>query len=405
MAAFAYRAVDGAGASRRGVVEAASPAAARRLLRERALLPVEVAEASARRRAIALSLDRRERISARSLATVTRQVSTLVGSDVNIEEGLRIVAAQADTPAIAALMTKVRGAILDGRGFAAALADHPAAFPEFYRASVAAGEQSGRLPEVLSHLADFVEARHRNRQKVRLALLYPALLAAVALGMIALLLVYVVPDIVKVFVSRGAALPFLTRALIATAAAVRSYGIVALVLTLAGLLFFRRWLGMPGNRLRLHAFWSRTWPIARFSRQNNAARFAGTLATLTLSAVPLVDAIHAAAAVTPNLFIRAKALSVGARVREGASLRSAMAEAGIFPAMLLAIVASGESGGRLAPALARGAGELERELDAMVTTLVALVEPAVLLLMGGIVLLMVLAILLPIIDLNNLVTQ
>lgn len=405
MAAFAYRAVDGAGASRRGVVEAASPAAARRLLRERALLPVEVAEASARRRAVSLSLGRRERISARALATVTRQISTLVSSDVNIEEGLRIVAAQADTPAVAALMTKVRGAILDGRSLAGALADHPAAFPEFYRASVAAGEQSGRLSEVLIHLADFVEARHRNQQKVRLALLYPALLAVVALGMISMLLVYVVPDIVKVFVSRGAALPFLTRALIAMSAAVQAFGAPALILMLIGFLLFRRWLGLAGNRPRLHAFWSRTWPIARFSRQNNAARFAGSLATLTLSAVPLVDAIDAAAAVTPNLFIRAKALSVGARVREGASLQSAMAEAGIFPSMLLAIVASGESGGRLAPALARGAGELERELDAMVTTLVALVEPAVLLLMGGMVLLMVLAILLPIINLNNLVTQ
>ena len=405
MPAFAYRAVDASGTRRRGVVEASDAVAARRMLRARALLPVALhaaGEARTDRPSLPVRFRRRE-LSGRALATITRQISTLVGSDVNIEEALRIVAAQADTPAIAALVAKVRGAILDGRTFASALGDHPAAFPEYYCASVAAGEQSGRLAEVLIHLAAFVETRQRNQQKVKLALLYPALLGIVALGMITMLLIYVVPDIVKVFVSRGAALPLLTRALIASSALAQAIGLYVAIGALIGFLLFRRWRAVPANRLRLHAFWSRTWPIARFSRQNNAARFAGSLATLTLSFVPLVDAIEAAAAVTPNLFIRAKAVQVGARVREGASLGGAMQESGIFPSMLLAIVASGENSGQLGPALDRAATELERELDAMVATLVALVEPAVILVMGGVVLLMVLAILLPIINLNNLV--
>jgi general secretion pathway protein F len=301
------------------------------------------------------------------------------------------------------LLLEVRGSILDGRSFATALAAHPKAFPEYYRASVAAGEASGKLPDVLNHLAEFVENRQANSQKLQLALLYPGLLALVSLGMITLLLVYVVPDIVKVFVSRGADLPFLTRALIATSAFLQGYGLYLLLGIAVAIFGFLRWKRVPANTLRMHRFFTERRPIRRFSRQYNAARFSGSLATLVGSAVPLVDALHAAAAVTPNHYVRARALHVAQRVREGISLRAAMQEAEVFPSMLVAIVASGESSGKLAPALGRASDELERELDALVSTLVALVEPMVLLVMGGLVLTMVLAILLPIINLNNLV--
>jgi general secretion pathway protein F len=406
MPAFAYKAADKSGAQRKGVIEASSAAAARALLREQALLPLSVEAASERRMSIGqigLPSLRRQGISARHLATVTRQIATLVGSDISIEESLRLIAGQSEQAAVSSLLVDVRGAILDGRSFAAALGQHPRAFPEFYRASVAAGEASGRLPDVLNHLAEFVENRQTNSQKLQLALLYPALLACVSLGMMVLLLVYVVPDIVKVFVSRGADLPFLTQMLIAVSGFLQNYGLY-LLLGLALLLFgFERWRRVPANKLRLHRAFIERRPIRRFSRQHNAARFAGSLATLVGSAVPLVEALHAAAAVTPNSWVRERALGVAARVREGVSLRAAMAEAGVFPSMLVAIVASGESSGKLAPALARAAHELERELDALVTTLVALVEPLVLLVMGGLVLTMVLSILLPIINLNNLV--
>jgi general secretion pathway protein F len=269
---------------------------------------------------------------------------------------------------------------------------------------VAAGEASGRLPDVLNHLAEFVENRQANGQKLQLALLYPALLAAVSFGMMVLLMVYVVPDIVRVFVSRGADLPLLTRMMIAISWFLQSFGLYLLLAMAVGGLFAARWMRVPANRLRLHRMFTERRPFRRFSRQLNAARFAGSLATLVGSAVPLVEALHAAAAVTPNRWVQEKALGVAQRVREGISLRAAMQEAGVFPTMLVAIVASGESSGRLAPALGRAAHELERELDALVSTLVSLVEPLVLLVMGGLVLLMVLAILLPIINLNNLVT-
>lgn len=405
MPAFAYRAADRTGAQKRGVIEASSPAAARALLREQALLPMSVEPAGERRASLgSIQLPRlRKGVSPRQLATVTRQIATLVGSDIPVEESLRLVAAQSEAPAVSSVLLDVRGAILDGRSFAAALGQHPKVFPEFYRASVAAGESSGKLSSVLEHLAVFVENRHANGQKLQLALLYPALLACVSAGVIVLLMVYVVPDIVKVFVSRGAELPFLTRALIAISSFLQNFG---LWLSLAGLIAFvtfNRWVSVPANRLRVHRFYTEKPPFRRFSRQFNASRFAGSLATLVESAVPLVEALHAAAAVTPNRWMRERALNVATRVREGISLRAAMNEAGVFPSMLVAIVASGESSGRLAPALSRAANELERELDALVTTLVALVEPLVLLVMGGLVLMMVLAILLPIINLNNLV--
>lgn len=406
MPAYAYKAADKSGAARKGIIEASSPAAARAMLRDQALLPLSV-EAAGERKAslgrIALPSLRRGGISARNLATVTRQISTLVGSDIPVEESLRLVATQSEQAPVSSLLLDVRSAILDGRSFATALGRHPRAFPEYYRASVAAGEASGRLPDVLNHLAEFVENRQANSQKLQLALLYPALLACVSFGIMVLLMVYVVPDIVKVFVSRGADLPFLTRLLIAVSWFLQHYGLYLLLGIALLALGYLRWLRVPRNRLRVHRAFVERRPIRRFSRQYNAARFAGSLATLVGSAVPLVEAIHAAAAVTPNVWVRDRALAVEQRVREGISLRAAMAEAGVFPTMLVAIVASGETSGRLAPALDRASAELEREFDALVSTLVALVEPLVLLIMGGLVLTMVLAILLPIINLNNLV--
>ena len=413
MAAFMFRAVDGTGNPRRGVIEATSEVAARGLLRDQKLLPlwVKPTAASARPSAPLLSAVGREfklpgfsrrKMGAKALATVTRQLSTLIGSDVRIEDALRLVAQQSAGSPAGPLLLDVRSAILDGRSFASALGEHPDAFPEFYRASIAAGEHSGRLSQVLDHLADFVENRHRNQQKVQLALLYPTLLAIVSAALMVLLLVYVVPNIARVFVSRGAELPLLTRGLIAVSWLIQNYGWLILLLIIGFAWLGRRWLRVEENKLALDRFFATRRPFSRFSRQINAARFAGSLATLVQSDVALVDALAAAAAVTPNRYIRKRALDVGARVREGASLNLAMREAEVFPDMLVAIVASGESSGRLGRSLRKAADDLDREVEALAATLVAMVEPAVLLFMGGVVLLMVLSILLPIMSLNSL---
>ncbi len=405
MPVFRYQAVDPTGKAHRGVVEAASDVGARQMVRDRGLLPTAVAVANDRAKTGKASggivLFRRG-VNSKALAAATRQLSTLIGSDIRIEEALRIVAQQNEGLPIGSVLVDVRSAILEGRSFATALGLHPRVFPEFYRASIAAGEQSGKLSQVLAHLTEFVGNQEKARRKIQLALLYPALLAVVSGLMIVLLMVYVVPDIVRVFVSRGAELPFLTRALIALSAFFQTFGLYLLII--GGLigLAFNRWLSQPPNALRFARFRMTTPPFRGFTRHLNAARFAGSLATLVRSDVPLVEALHAAAAVTPNRFARERALLVAARVREGVSLRRSMAEADTFPPLLLAIVASGEQSGKLGQGLERAAVDLEQELETLVAAIVALVEPGVLLVMGGVVLLMVLAILLPIVNLNNL---
>ena len=415
MAAFSYRAVDEAGKPAKGVIEAPSDAAARQSLRARKLLPLSV-EATRTRpgkpdteqpasRGVdfsRLGASLRPAMPGKTLALVTRQLATLIASDIRIEEALGTVASQAKSPKAASILYDIRAAIMDGRSFAAALDEHPDAFPEFYRASVAAGEQSGRLDAVLTHLAGFVETRQQTRRKVQLALLYPALLALVSVLMMVLLLTFVVPDIVRVFTERGADLPLLTRAMIGLSEFLTAYGLWLLAAMGIGIIALRRWLAIPANRLAFHRLVADRPPTRSFSRQLNASQFAGTLATLLQSGVPLMDALKTAAAVTPNRHIRTRIDEATEKVGEGASLRTALSGHDTFPPMLLAMIASGETSGDLAGALAHAAADQERELDDMVSTLVALVEPGVLLFMGGIVLRMVLAIRLPSIDLNNL---
>ena len=404
MSSWRYQAVDASGRASVGVVEASTEVAARGMVRDLGLLPMQVrAQTRPGGKAAGLSIPGLgNRVSARSLAAATRQLSTMIGSDIRIEEAVRIVGQEHESQPIGPVLDDVAAAVVEGQSFAAALERHPKVFPEYYRASIAAGEQSGKLSEVLAHLTDFVASRERAGRKIQLALLYPALLAVVSMLMITLLLVYVVPDIVKVFVSRGAALPMLTRALIGLSGFVQQFGLPIVVIIAVAALLWNRWLANPVNVRKFARFRLMTPPLSGFTRQLNAARFAGSLATLVRSDVPLVDALRAAAAVTPNAYVRERALMAAQRVREGASLRRALSEAEVFPRMLLAVVASGEQSGRLGPGLERAAKDLEQDLEQLVTAMVALVEPAVLLIMGGVVLLMVLAILMPIVNLNNL---
>lgn len=403
MAAFAYRAIDPKGRNSKGIIEAANAAAARSALRGRKLLPVSVEPTATPHSKVGKAQTGRTAISQRALTLLTRQLATLIGSGIGVEQALRTVADQTQVPRVSALLLNLRSAVLDGRSFAQALGDYPGIFDDSYRASVAAGENAGKLDQVMEHLSGFVETRAKNRQTVQLALLYPAILALVSLAVIVSLLVFVVPDIVRVFTTRGAELPFLTRALIAVSGFISTYG-PAVAAGLGVAVAAAGWtLRQPAMRLRWHR-WLATARLTRaFVLKGNAAQFAGTLATLTVSRVPLVEALAAAAQTVPNLFIRQKVEQSAARVREGAALSTALAEAAVFPPMLMAMVASGEAAGLLGATLTRAADDQARDLAAIVTALVALVEPAVLLLMGGIVMLLVLAILLPIINLNNLV--
>ncbi|TYB83775.1 type II secretion system F family protein [Oceaniovalibus sp. ACAM 378] len=402
MAAFSYKAVDKAGAATSGLIEASSAPAARAELRARSLLPLSVQPTKSKSGAL-FGGNRVRGIGGRALTVVTRQLATLIGAGLRIEDALKTVADQAGNPRVASLMLTLRADVLDGQGLAPTLDGHPHIFGAFYRASVRAGEASGKLGEVMDHLADFVETRSRNRQTVQLALLYPAILAVVSLGVIVALLVYVVPDIVRVFTARGAELPLLTRSLIATSDFVATWGLVVLgvVLGAGGLAAWA--LSKPRPRLWFDSWMARAWPMRHFVLKSAAVQFAGTLATLTVSRVPLTEALEAASDTIGNRYIRARTQEAGARVREGTALSQAMHRAGVFPPLLVAMVSSGEAGGTLGPSLTRAASDQSRDLDALVSALVALVEPAVLLIMGGVVMLLVLSILLPIVNLNNLV--
>lgn len=411
MAAFRYKAVDPSGKTHVGMVEANSAVAARQLLRSRKLLPVDVTasaepakQSTKPHQKVAKSPSKRaQRVPSAVLTLVTRQMSTLLGSGLRVEDALLTIA-EGQPPKIAGILLTVRAAVLEGKNLSDALVLYPHVFSDFYCASVRAGEKSGQLTQVMTYLADFVENRAQNRQTVQLALLYPALLAVVSLLIITLLMTFVVPDIVRVFTSRGTDLPILTRGLITVSAFVRDFGLYLLLASAVSALVFARWLATRQNRQAWHRWLANFRLTKRLVQRMNAAQFAGTLATLVQSRVPLLEALQAAADVTPNLHIRNKINEITEKVRQGSSLRRAMAEASIFPAILIAMVASGEASGHLGPALERAATDQQRDLDAWVRAMVALVEPAILLIMGGLVMIMVLAILLPIVGMNSLST-
>lgn len=394
MPGFRYRAVDPSGTAQRGLIEAPSAEAARKLLRGRALLPLAVSPART-------AQTTQGRLPPKTLALITRQLATLVGGGVRIDAALKTVAEEA-APKPAALLTMLHDAVLDGRSFADALDSYPKVFSEAYRASIRAGETAGQLPVVMDHLAEFVETRARNARTVQLALLYPALLALVSLGVIVALLTFVVPDIVRVFTNRGADLPALTQALIAASNWVQSYGLIALGAFGAALLAALAILQRPAARLVWDGWLLRTPGIGALILKSNASQFTGTLAILALSRVPLTDALTAAAQTVSNRVMRAAVQAAAQQVEEGAALSKALRDTALFPPLLVAMIASGEQSGALGPSLGRAAEDQAKDLDGLVAAIVALVEPGVLLVMGGVVMVLVMAILLPIVSLNGL---
>ncbi|WCR46017.1 GspF family T2SS innner membrane protein variant XcpS [Stutzerimonas stutzeri] len=403
MAAFEYLALDPRGREQKGLIEADSPRQARQLLREKQWAPLEVKQAKSKEDVSRGGLSFGRGLSARDLALVTRQLATLVQAALPIEEALRAAAAQSTSAKIKSMLLAVRARVMEGHSLAAALREYPSAFPELYRATVAAGEHAGHLGLVLDQLADYTDQRQQSRQKIQLALLYPVILMVASLAIVVLLLGYVVPDVVKVFVNTGQELPALTRGLIATSDVVKNWGWLIVLGLIGAVLAMRAALRDPALRLRWHAFILRIPLIGRLSRATNTARFASTLAILTKSGVPLVEALSIAAAVIANLRIRERVVEAAQKVREGSSLTRALDATGEFPPMMLHMIASGEKSGELDQMLARTARNQENDLAAQVSLLVGLFEPFMLVFMGAVVLVIVLAILMPILSLNQLV--
>jgi len=397
-AAYRWEAVDDQGRMRQGVVEADTPRAARDQLRAQGLTPTAVTAAAPRADSSAWL-----RLPAPLLALTTRQLATLAQSGLPLDQALAAVGEQADDPRAARLAAALRAHVTTGESLTAALARYPRAFSPLYRGLVGAGAETGRLPEVLASLADYLEAREAMRQKVILALIYPAVVTVIALAVIAVLLAYVVPQVVAVYQQSRQTLPWLTQALIATSAFFRAtfwLWIVLAVVAALTLLWARR---QPALRERWDGVLLRLPIVGRLVRSLDAARFASTLSILVGSGAPLLRSLEAAADVVRTMPMAAAARRASALVREGVALSRALREQNVFPPVLLHLVASGEQSGRLAPLLARAAEELERDAERRLAWLAALLQPALIVVMGAIVLVLVLAIMLPIVSMNQLI--
>ena len=404
MSGFEYSALDQGGREKHGVIEADTERHARTLLRDRGLAPLAVESI----RAAAEHAGVRERfsrpgMSRGDLALVTRQFATLERAGLTIEECLNVLIEQTESASARRLLAAVRARVLEGQSLSRGLAAFPSAFPEIYRAMIEAGEQSGKLGEVLERLADFTENRETLRNTMLTAFIYPALVTIVALAVVGGLLVYVVPQVTRVFTNMGQELPMVTRILIAISDFARASGLPTLLGIAVALVVFRLLLRDEGRRKRWHAVLLRLPLIGRLTRGVNAARFADTLGILTAAGVPLLSSLQSAAAVVTNLPMKGAVEEAVRRVREGAALASSLGSARLFPPLIIHLIASGEATGRLDTMLARAAEAQSRELENWVKRLTALLEPVLIILMGLIVMFVVVAILLPIFDMNTLV--
>jgi general secretion pathway protein F len=403
MGAFEYTAVDNGGKEHKGVIEGDTPKRVRAQLRERDLLPLTVIEIAEKEASRQQSFTIRRTLSAADLALITRQIATLVHASMPLEESLTAVGEQSEIPRIKSIVMGVRAKVMEGHTLADGLSDFPKAFPELYRATVAAGEQSGHLDTVLERLADYTEGRQELRQKVMNAMIYPVVLTVLAIGIVSLMLVYVVPKVVGVFANTGQELPGLTTALITLSEFLSDYGLVLLAGIGIGAWLLHRLLKNPGPRRKRDLLLLRLPVVGRIIRGFNTARFTRTLSILAGSGVPVLESLQISGEVIGNLPMRDAVTYAAARIREGAAIGKSLGESGHFPPLCIHLISSGEASGELGSMLDRAAQNQEREIDGLIAALLGILEPALIISMGGIVLMIVLAILLPIFELNQLV--
>jgi general secretion pathway protein F len=402
MGAYQYVAVDPGGKEHRGVLEGDTPRHVRQLLRDRQLLPVEVAEIEERQHKTKRQFSLFKGISGLDLALLTRQLATLVKAGLPLEEALLAVSEHTEKPRLKSIILGVRAKVLEGHTLAAGLDEFPQAFPPVYRATVMAGEQAGQLDAVLDRLADYTESRHGLRQKVTQAMVYPILLTTIALIIIVVMLVAVVPKVVGVFETTGQQLPVMTRILIAISNFVQNWWFLLLLAIGGGIFIVVRALKQEDVRRRAHAWLLRAPIFGRVTRGLNTARFTRTLSILTASGVPALEALRISASVIANLPMRAAVEDAAVRVREGGAIGRSLAQSKLFPAMSIHLISSGEASGELDSMLERAANHQESEMDSLLATMLSVLEPLLIVIMGLVVLAIVMAILLPIFQINQL---
>ncbi|UVW28973.1 type II secretion system inner membrane protein GspF [Massilia sp. H6] len=405
MPAFRYEAVDAAGSTRKGVVNADNPRAARADLRTQGLTPLNVEQIAAQldEAGVARSRGFGERLSQVELALFTRQLASLLEAGLPLEQAFTALLEQAERPYVRDLIASIRSEVIGGAAFSSALSRHPRDFAEIYRALVSSGEQIGQLARVLSRLADYIERRNALVQKVRLAFTYPAIVTVVAFAIVIFLLTYVVPQIVSVFANTKQKLPLLTTMMLAVSDFVRDYGIYVGILLAAAFWMWRRALRNPDLKRRWHT-WLLTAPVyGKFERSLNTARFASTLAITTGSGVPILRALETSRDTLSNVAMAELVEQATASVREGVSLARALSAQKLFPPMLVHMIRAGEITGELPAMLERAANSQQADLERRTLTIAGLLEPVLILAMGLVVLLIVLAVLMPIIEINQLV--
>lgn len=408
MAAFDYIALDAKGKEKKGIVEGDTARQVRQMLRDKGLMTLEITES----RKKAQDSDRNAKnvprflqrgISSTELALLTRQLATLIQAALPLDETLSAVANQTDKPRIKSMLYAIRSRVLEGHSLAVGLGDYPKVFPELYRATVDAGEQSGHLDTVLERLADYTESRQEIQGKVRQALIYPAFLSIFAIAIVIFMMTSIVPQVVSVFEDTGQDLPGLTISLIVMSDFVVDYGMLMLLVVIGLFVGFQVLLTKPAFVMKYHMFLFRLPIIQRLVRGLNAALFTRTFSILTGSGVTVLEAMKISAKVVANLPMRKAILQATDRVREGSGIKNALEQSKLFPPMTLQLIASGENSGKLEEMLERASVQLEREQVTLIAYIVGILEPVIILAMGLMVLMIVLGILLPIFDLNSLV--
>jgi general secretion pathway protein F len=407
MAAFRYDAIDASGRNSRGVIEADTVRHARSNLRETGLTVISIQLVTQSNLGSGVGSPWRERfragLSNAQLSIITRQLATLLAAGLTLEQAFNALIEQTEQETARQILAGVRGEILAGHTLAYALGKYETIFPDIYRALVKAGEATGELGKVMSRLADYTESRQALQQKVGLAFVYPAIVTGVALLVVGGLLIYVVPQVVSVFQQSHQTLPLLTRLMIGLSAGLQATWPYLIAFAVASVFGARLILQREEIRHQWHRQILRLPVIGRLVRGVNAARMASTLAILTGSGVPLLTSLQAATGVVNNLPMRRALEEASKKVREGVELSRALNTSKLFPPILIHLIASGESSGKLDVMLDRAAAQQEQEVSNYTSVLTALLEPILILTMGVVVLLIVLAILMPIIDMNQMV--
>jgi len=404
MPAFEYTALNGKGDEETGILDGDNARQVRQLLRDSKLTPLEINQVEKSESSDDKNKVRRAgRVKAADLALLTRQLATLVQSGSPLEEALATTAKQTEKRNIKHILSAVRTRVVEGYSLADGLNTYPSVFPAMYRATIAAGEQSGHLDAVLERMADYTESRQETQQRIANAMFYPVILTIVSIAIVAGLLGFIVPKIIDVFDNMGQKLPPMTRALITVSDFVREYGLFIAVGLFLLYVIFKMAIKTSKWRYRYHSFLLKLPLIKKMVRGLNTARFARTLSILASSGVPILNAMSISAKVVQNMPMRQAVEAAADKVREGKAINRALDQSGYFPPMTVHLIASGESSGKLDEMLERAAIQQERETDSMLSNMLGLFEPILILVMGSVVLLIVLSILLPILNLNQLV--